>query len=95
MRVRVNDRILPEILSAFLNTDFSKQMLLAMCKAAIGQANINAQELQNIGIYIPPIELQREFVTFKQQVDKSKLVIQESLAELETLKKALMQKYFG
>ena len=95
VRVRVNDRILPEILSAFLNTDFSKQMLLAMCKAAIGQANINAQELQNIGIYIPPIELQREFVTFKQQVDKSKLVIQESLAELETLKKALMQKYFG
>ena len=74
VRVRVNERILPEILSAFLNTDFSKQMLLAMCKAAIGQANINAQELQNIGIYIPPIELQREFVTFKQQVDKSKVV---------------------
>ena len=74
VRVRVNDRILPEILSAFLNTDFSKQMLLAMCKAAIGQANINAQELQNIGIYIPPIELQREFVTFKQQIDKSKVV---------------------
>ncbi len=45
-----------------------------MCKAAIGQANINAQELQNIGIYIPPTELQREFVSFKAQVDKSKFV---------------------
>ncbi len=44
-----------------------------MCKAAIGQANINAQEMQNIGIYIPPIELQREFVQFKNQTDKSKL----------------------
>lgn len=95
VRVRVNDRILPEILSAFLNTDFSKQMLLAMCKAAIGQANINAQELQNIGIYIPPLEKQKEFVAFKDQVDKSKFEIQQSLEKLETLKKALMQKYFG
>jgi type I restriction enzyme S subunit len=73
IRVRVNQLVLPEFLSAFLNTDFSKQMLLGMCKAAIGQANINAQEMQNIGIYLPPIEMQRLFVQFKEQVDKSKL----------------------
>ncbi len=72
IRVRVNDRVLPEFLSAFLNTDFSKQMLFGMCKAAIGQANINAQEMQNIGIYVPPIETQRQFILFKQQTDKSK-----------------------
>ncbi len=95
IRVRVTERVLPEFLSAFLNTDFSKQMLLGMCKAAIGQANINAQEMQNIGIYLPPTELQRQFVQFKKQVDKSKLAIQQSLEKLETLKKALMQQYFG
>ncbi len=61
IRVRLNDLMLPEFLSAFLNTDFSKKMLLSMCKAAIGQANINAQEMQSIGIYIPPIELQQAF----------------------------------
>ena len=95
IRVRVNDRVLPEFLSAFLNTDFSKQMLLGMCKTAIGQANINAQEMQNIGIYIPPIDLQKEFVAFKQQVNKSKTTISHSLEKLEMLKKALMQEYFG
>lgn len=95
VRVRVNDRILPEILSAFLNTDFSKQMLLAMCKAAIGQANINAQELQSIGIYIPPIELQKEFVAFKEQLDKSKGAVQKALDETQLLFDSLMQKYFG
>ena len=73
IRVRVTERVLPEFLSAFLNTDFSKQMLLGMCTAAIGQANINAQEMQNIGIYLPPTELQRQFVQFKEQTDKSKL----------------------
>ena len=72
VRVRLNERALPEFVSAFLNTDFSKNMLLSMCKAAIGQANINAQELQDIGIFIPPVEVQREFVGFKSQVDKSK-----------------------
>ena len=75
VRVRLNEKALPEFVSAFMNTTFSKQMLLGMCKAAIGQANINAQELQNIGIYIPPIELQREFVSFKEQIDKSKFLM--------------------
>ena len=79
IRVRVNDLALPEFLSAFLNTDFSKRTLFGMCKAAIGQANINAQEMQNIGIYIPPIELQKEFVQFKYQIDKSKVVVQKVL----------------
>ena len=95
IRVRVTERVLPEFLSAFLNTDFSKQMLLGMCKAAIGQANINAQEMQNIGLYLPPIELQHQFVQFKEQTDKSKLAIQQSLDKLELLKKSLMQEYFG
>ena len=95
IRVRVTERVLPEFLSAFLNTDFSKQMLLGMCKAAIGQANINAQEMQNIGIYLPPTEVQRQFVQFKEQTDKSKLAVQKGLQELEILKKSLMQQYFG
>ena len=95
IRVRVTDRILPEFLSAFLNSDFSKKMLLAMSKTAIGQANINAQELQNIGLYLPPIELQERFVRFKEQVDKSKFAVKQSLEKLEILKKSLMQEYFG
>lgn len=95
IRVRVNDLVLPEFLSAFLNTDFSKRTLLGMCKAAIGQANINAQEMQSIGIYIPPIELQKEFVQFKNQTDKSKAAVQKALDEAQMLFDSLIQKYFG
>ena len=95
IRVRVNDRVLPEFLSAFLNTDFSKKTLSEMCKAAIGQANINAQEMQNIGLYLPPLELQRQFVQFKKQIDKSKVVVQKTLDEAQTLFDSLMQQYFG
>lgn len=94
IRVRVSERILPEFLSEFLNTEFSKQMLLAMCKTAIGQANINAQEMQNIGLFLPPIELQRKFVQFKEQTDKSKVAAQKALDEAQLLFDSLMQKYF-
>lgn len=95
IRVRVNELVLPEFLSAFLNTDFSKHMLYGMCKSAIGQANINAKEMQNIGIYIPPIELQNKFVDIVKHTEQTKIIINQSLEKLETLKKALMQEYFG
>ena len=93
--MRVNERILPEFLSAFLNADFSKQMLLGMCKTAIGQANINAQEMQSIGLYLPPIDMQRQFVQFKEQVNQTKSVVQKALEEAQTLFDSLMQQYFG
>ena len=70
-------------------------LLTVLCISLGGTSNINAQEMQGIGIYIPPIEKQREFALFNAQVDKSKAVVQHSLDKLETLKKALMQEYFG
>lgn len=95
IRVRVNERIRSDVLSAFLNMDFSKRMLIGMCKTAIGQANINAKELQNIDLYIPPIELQDQFVALKNKIDQQKQTVQQSLEKLELMKKALMQEYFG
>ena len=56
---------------------------------------INNKDIAPLVICLPPLALQEQFAAFVEQTDKSKLVIQESLAELETLKKALMQKYFG
>lgn len=59
------------------------------------RANINLQILEDLPIYLPPMELQEQFSKIVAQVDKSKLAVQESLKELETLKKSLMQQYFG
>lgn len=93
IRVRVTDRILPEFLAAFLNTDFSKQMLLGMCKTAIGQANINAQEMQNIGLYIPPIALQQQFVQFKERTDKSKYYSRKCIKACQRIAAILKQEW--
>lgn len=95
IRVRLNEKLLPIVLSCYMNSTVLKEQLRNMAKGAVNQANINAQELQSIKIYLPPLELQEQFAAFVEQTDKSKLEVQKSLEKLELLKKALMQKYFG
>ena len=81
IRVRLNETLMsPVFLSSFLNTDFSKHMLMHKCKSAIGQANINAQEMKNIKLYIPPLPLQQQFAAFVEKVDKSKFIVGARLA---------------
>ena len=60
-----------------------------------GQRRITKDFINNFKLNIPPLSLQNEFAEFVAQVDKSQLAIQKSLEELETLKKSLMQEYFG
>ena len=95
IRIRLKSAVLPLFLSCFMNTDFMKKKLRAMAKGAVNQANINAKELQEIDIYIPPLELQEQFADFVKQVDKSKLAVKQVLEKAEVLKNALMQEYFG
>ena len=57
--------------------------------------NLNQQIINNLSIPVPPIELQKEFASFVQQVDKSKVAIQKSLDETQILFDSLMQKYFS
>ena len=95
IRIRVNEKVIPEYLSTFLNLKYSKRILFEMCKTAIGQANINAQELQDIDIIIPPVSLQLKFLDLLQQADKSKLELQQTISNLENTVKALMKQHIG
>ncbi len=63
--------------------------------AGASQINLNTGWLKNFRILIPSMELQNQFAAFVEQTDKSKLAVQQALDKLETLKKALMQEYFG
>lgn len=63
--------------------------------SVVAQASINMEKIRNFEYYFPSVEQQNAFATFVEQTDKSKFEIQKSLEKLETLKKSLMQKYFG
>lgn len=56
---------------------------------------LSKSKLEEKEFIVPPMELQEEFAAFVEQTDKSKLAVKQVLEKAETLKKALMQEYFG
>ena len=59
------------------------------------QPNLNTAIMKSYMQIIPPMEMQKEFIGFVNQVDKSKVVVQKALDEAQLLFDSLMQKYFG
>ncbi|MCI7809088.1 restriction endonuclease subunit S [bacterium] len=84
----------PVYLNAYLNTDESQRYIQEHTQGATLQ-QINLSDLRVQEIIVPPQDRQEQMATFVEQTDKSKLAIQQSLDKLETLKKSLMQEYFG
>ncbi len=64
---------------------------------AVGQTmpNLNVPIVSKFQIIKPPRSVQDSYYAFLQQADALKQSMQKSLEKLETLKKALMQEYFG
>lgn len=61
----------------------------------VAQKTLNLSEIRKITLPIPTIERQLSFCKYIEQTEKTKEMIKQSLEKLETLKKALMQEYFG
>lgn len=86
--------LLPNYLKAYMQSDgFVRQYSGEMKQTTRNQVPITAQK--KYLFIVPPIVEQERFAAFVEQTDKSKLAIQQSLDKLETLKRSLMQKYFG
>ena len=79
--------------SAILSNDAQRQIEERV--KGIAQKTLNLSEIRKITIPIAPIPLQQQFADFVAQTDKSKLAVKQILEKAETLKKSLMQEYFG
>lgn len=86
-------KCLPQFLSAAMNFDsFLRKALGGVSGSA--SPHINVGDIKAFAIILPPIELQRQFAAFVEQVDKSKFAIQQALDKSQVLFDSLMQKYF-
>ena len=81
-------------LSEILKFETVKRRLTGISRG-VRQANIANRDILNLRLPIPPMDLQEQFATFVQQVDKSKSVVQKSLDESQFLFDSLLQEYFG
>ncbi len=69
--------------------------IIAKAHGGVGLQHITKAELEKIFLLHPNIREQKQFAAFISQIDKSKSVIQKSLAETQLLFDSLMQQYFG
>lgn len=94
IRLRTKDTCLPIFLKTYMNLPQLKIYLREKCKNIVGMANINAKELQDISMYIPPLPLQQKFADIVDQIETQKQKIKSAITKTETLFNALMAKYF-
>ena len=95
-RVRLDrERLLPEYMSQYLQHQRAKRYFLGCAKQTTGIASINMKQLKALPILIPPMQKQKEFSAFLEQVDKSKVAVQAALDKAQLLFDSLMQEYFG
>ena len=90
----LHEEINSRFLSLSMGMPYVKRQADSRIKG-IGVPDLHLNQISEFDILCPPRDLQEQFIAFVEQVDKSKSEIQKSLEKLETLKKALMQKYFG
>lgn len=94
IRVRANQRANTQYISGYLNSNHGKLTLLNMCKSIVGMANINAQELQDIKILIPPVDLQNKYAAIVETVSSKKKTLIQAESQANELFKSLTQNAF-
>jgi type I restriction enzyme S subunit len=94
IRLRPNERGNSYYISGYLNSAHGKTTLLSICKSIVGMANINAQEVQNIPILIPPVELQNKFERITKVVKTGLKRHGDSLQKIDELFASLRSRAF-
>ena len=93
--IRLNTEVVnPLYVAHFMESSAGKEQFKSKNQSAV-KAGLNFNSINSLRITVPPMKIQNEFVNFVSRVNKAKLAAQKSLQELETLKKSLMQQYFG
>lgn len=87
--------ITAEYLKAYFDTPYFQAEMMKIAGMGTTRAHISILAQLKLKILLPPQDMQRRFVDFVAQADKSKLTIQKSMDNLQELRDSLLQEYFG
>ena len=93
-RLKKNSDINPKFICHYINSKYGREYV-EKNQAGVAQQNFGATALSKMPMVIPPINLQNQFASFVQQIDKSKSLVKQQLADLQELLDSKMQEYFG
>jgi len=83
-----------EFLKCLIDNKHLNDILKSKAKG-ITLIQLNMEDLRNVELIIPPIDLQIDYLKYSRLIDKSRSRIQKSLEASQELFDSLMQEYFG
>ena len=98
VRIRVDtSQVLPEYVTATINSRMGRDYVIATARRAIGMVNINAKEMAGFPISLPPLDIQRKFI---DRLTEARRICQQIRTELrvadgDDLSDAVLRKAFA
>ena len=94
IKFKHGSKVLNIYIKTLLASDYFDNAVLSKIRGGT-QKFISLGDIRKLEILLPSMDVQKAFSAFMEQTDKLESEIKHSLEKLETLNKALMQKYFG
>ena len=94
IKLKENAKLSKLFLISQFDSSFVKEQIE---KDVVGaaQKNISLQNINDMKVIVPPIELQKLFTQYVELIDKSRFVVQKEIKDLQELLDSKMDEYFG
>ena len=93
--IRLNQDVLnPLYVAYFMESEEGKKQFFAKNLSSV-KAGLNFDSIRSLQIMIPSLDKQNEFISFIQQLDKSKFELKQAIANISELMKSLIQQDFS
>lgn len=87
------ERVSPFFINELFNTNYMENAIKPLTRRA-AQPHLNSEQVQSLQIVLPPLELQKKYITIIQNIEEQKSIVKRSLKESHNLFISLMSKYF-
>ena len=92
IRLRTNNKALPEYIFAYYNTDYYWQQVDKL-KTTLAQPNLNAEKIKQITIPIPPLNIQQKLVDEINQLEQAINTAQQIIDTAQKKKNLILEKH--
>ena len=93
--IRLKEGVNNKFILRILVSPEYRDLIRSVCVGGIDKRQLNKEHIEDFPIICPPSDMVDDYVTFVDQVDKSKIAVQKALDEAQLLFASLMQEYFG
>ena len=94
MRLRPNERVVPEFLFARLQSEQTRDHFRSVCKRAVNQASLNKGEIGSYEFILPPLDEQRRIAEVLRSVDEAIAYAESVAAQAKMTFGAVLADYF-